>query len=494
MAAGAFGIGAPRPAAAILGVVLAAAVAGLVSRPLFLATGFAFSTRRWIGIAALLGTVGAVAQLGPLSLFMIDAQRVERSMQPSDPFRTRHSCMSSYAEGARFASAGSVNIYDLALYQPRHIGPLQVDPYHYPPPFLLLPQALRVVSPEFGAFRALWFALQLLLVIGAFVAAAIWIRGVAGATVLAGGALVLAMPAVLFALQQGNFQVSAPPLAALSFALLLSGRLRSGAAILAWTAVAKIFPGILVVHLVAARRWRALAWVAAGGVVLLVLTVLVQGTRPFHDFVTHAVPSISDGTAFPHTERPPVAPSNWTVYGLTVRIRNLGASWLTQPVGLSIASIYGVLIIAVAAFAGWRRPLRIDTGSGRLIVLQVAVALVGLASFRSPFAGAQYGSFSTLCLLALLAAGTASYRDARLWLLALVLYGVIVWSIPSPANAPTTMWLLVSGGLLLATVALNLWVAVRASRSSGSLPEDAAEVATYMVPGPGAHAASAAPL
>ena len=195
--------------------------------------------------------------------------------------------MTSYAEGARFASDGSLNIYERAPYQPRDIGPLQVDRYHYPPPFLLLPQSLRLVAPEFGAFRALWFAMQLLIIIGGFVAAAIWIGGVAGATVLAGGALVLAVPGIVFALQQGNFQISATPLAAAGFALLLAGRLGPGAALLAWTAAAKIFPGILVVHLAAARRWRALARLALAGVVLLGLTIAVQGTRPLQRFRRH---------------------------------------------------------------------------------------------------------------------------------------------------------------------------------------------------------------
>lgn len=494
MAVGAFGLGFPALGAVVVGAMIAAVVAGLVSRRLFLATGFAFATRRWLAVTAAVGTIAAGAQIFPLTVFMTDSNRVEYSTQPSDPFRTRHCCMSSYAEGARFASDGSVNIYELALYQPRKLGTLQVDRYHYPPPFLLLPQSLRFVVPEFGAFRALWFAMQLLIIISGFVAAAIWIGGVAGATVLTGGALVLAMPGAVFSLQQGNFQISATPLGVAGFALLLAGRMGAGAGLLAWTAAAKIFPGILVVHLAAARRWRALAWLAGAGGVLLVLTIAMQGTRPLYDFVGTALPEMADGRAFPHAERPDTVANNWTVYGLTVRLRTLGVASLTQPAGLSIASIYGIVIIALAAFAGWRRPLRIDTPAGRLAVLQVAVALVGLASFRSPFAGASYGAFSTMCLLALVAAGTSSYRDARLWMVGLVVFGLSVSSIPSPAYAPTVRWLVISGVFMLVTVGLNLWVAVRASRASGSLPDEAGEGATYMVPGPRAPAASAAPL
>ena len=493
VAAGAIGVGLSPLSAGIAGASLAAAIASLLSRHLYLATGFAFATRRWLAIVAAIATVAAAAQILPLTLFMVDSNRVEFSMKPGDSFRTRHSCMSSYAEGARFASEGSSNIYDVALYKPRHIGTLQVDPYHYPPPFLLLPQGLRVFAPEFTPFRALWFAMQLLLLVGAFVAASIWISGVAGATVLAGGALVLALPGTLFSLQQGNFQVSATPLAVLGFALLLAGRLGSGATILAWAAAAKIFPGILVVHLLAARKWTAIAWLAGMGIALLALTLVVQGTRPVRDFVTHAMPEIANASAFPQTEVRASGSVNWSVYGLTVRLRHLGMDSMTKPVGLAIASTYGFLVIALAAFAGWRRPFRIDTPSGRLTVLQVAVALVGLAAFRSPFAGAHYGAVSTVCLLALLAAGTSTYRDARLWMIGMVVYGLTVWSIPSPTAPASGRWLVITGALLVFALALNVWVAVRAATRS-TPPELVGEGATYTVPRRGAPAASAAPL
>ncbi|HWM70349.1 MAG TPA: hypothetical protein VNO35_27495 [Steroidobacteraceae bacterium] len=63
--------------------------------------------------------------------------------------------MSAYFEAARFAQMGAENVYDATLYQPRHIGALKVDSYHYPPPFLLLPRALRLITTDFFQFRAL---------------------------------------------------------------------------------------------------------------------------------------------------------------------------------------------------------------------------------------------------------------------------------------------------------------------------------------------------
>jgi hypothetical protein len=61
----------------------------------------------------------------------------------------------------------------------------------------------------------------------------------------------------------GNFQLMAMGLSALAMLWIWRGRTRSGAALLAFTVGAKIFPGILGVYLLAARRFAAAAWTAA---------------------------------------------------------------------------------------------------------------------------------------------------------------------------------------------------------------------------------------
>ncbi len=59
--------------------------------------------------------------------------------------------------------------------------------YHYPPPFLLLPAAIRLVAPEFAATRAVWFMVQALLLAAALVMLSRWIGGVPGAWTAASG-------------------------------------------------------------------------------------------------------------------------------------------------------------------------------------------------------------------------------------------------------------------------------------------------------------------
>jgi hypothetical protein len=55
---------------------------------------------------------------------------------------------------------------------PRPIGSFNIDAYEYPPPFLLLPRTLAILTPEFLRFRMVWFALNgSVLVIGLLVVA-----------------------------------------------------------------------------------------------------------------------------------------------------------------------------------------------------------------------------------------------------------------------------------------------------------------------------------
>lgn len=92
------------------------------------------------------------------------------------------------------------------------------------------------------------------IVLGATVAGVgVWIGGIAGACALLTGVAFLAAPTVVYALQMGNFQTTAFAGAVVALILLSTGRIRTGAPLLAYVAASKVFPGILVVYLAAAR-------------------------------------------------------------------------------------------------------------------------------------------------------------------------------------------------------------------------------------------------
>ena len=464
------GLGLTPVAAVVVGVCLAAFAASFASVALH--RRMARSISPSLAAALVVTAAFAIFRIGTLALFMADVNRVQYSIQPDEEFRRTHSCFSAYAESARFAAGGGHDIYERDLYRPggvpRAIGPLQVDPFHYPPPFLLLPEAIRQVAPDFWNFRRLWFALQALVLAGAVIGLAAWIGGVQGAFALLAGLLVLASPHAAATLQQGNFQLTAIPLAVVAIALLLSGRHAAGGSLLAYAALAKIFPGILVVPLITNRQWQRLAWVAGAGVVLVAATVAVLGVRPFHDFVYTALPEISSGAAFPQAEMPAFARVNWSAYGETVRLRFLGVDWLTKPRGLMLAQFNGIGVLAFAAWIGWKRGFDLSLRADRLALIQISLALVCLASFRSPFVGAIYGVIGTLWLMGLAAASTSSTGRQVAWFAGFGIVAWGTWTMPPPGIASPAWWLWFTGLLMFGCIAVTVWIATVAATPGGS--------------------------
>jgi alpha-1,2-mannosyltransferase len=458
---GVIGLGVTPISAVIIACLLAAAISWPASVPLARTLAVVLVGRTVLVGIAICGAAIAITLIARESVYMADSTQPAYSIIPSDPWRVEHSCMSAYFEAARFVQSGTDNIYDPKLYQPRKIGALKVDSYHYPPPFLLVPSALRLITTDFFHLRAVWFAIQAIVLAGAMAALAVWIGGAIGGFAVLGGVFVLTAPTVLYSLQMGNFQSTAAALGALALVLLITRRIKTGALILAYVALSKIFPGLLVVYLLLARRWRAVLWTAAVGVALLILSVWILGLKPLQDFVQHEMPAIANGQAFPQAERLNVAQSNQSIYGLTVRLRVLGAHWLDQTTGLRVTSLYGLLIIALTVFAGWKSRIDLSSPSGRVVLVQTGLALMTLASFRSPFVGGPYGLVSTLWLLTLLAAGAETRNARAFWAVVFVVCAVGNRLTPSPTYGPTTFWLVVSGAILLAAAGASVWATLR---------------------------------
>ena len=470
LAVAAGGVGLPIAGATVVGAAVALLIAAPASAVLDARLGAFIGAFRLLPLGLGLAAALAILRIGMSSVFIADVSRAQFSVDPQDAFRLHHSCVSSYAESARFLHAGGHNIYERGLYRgpgdvPRQIGPLRVDPFHYPPPFLLVPQVIRAMAPDFWDFRRLWFALQALSLAAALVGLAAWIGGRAGAVALFGGLLVLTSPHVAFAMQQGNFQITAIPLAVLGFVLLGVGSHAAGGGLLAYAALGKIFPGLLVVPLITGRQWRPVAWVIGLGVAILAVTVTTQGLQPMRDFVSTSLPELSTGAAFPQTESPRTSRVNWSVYGQTVRLRELGLAGLTQRRGLLVTQVYGVGVVLLAAWAGWRRRFDLAHPEQRVALLMLAVGLLGLGSFRSPFVGGLYGVFSTFWLVALFAARASTTRQSVCWLIGLCALAAGVWAIPSPAQPPSLPWVWISGALVTVSMVIHVWAVVAAVRS-----------------------------
>src|SRR5882757_16898 len=170
---GVIGLGMSAIAAVVIACLLAVPVAWWASGFLATMLAAALAGRYVLTAVAMIMAVVAIVLVARESVYMADSKKPAYSVIPGDPWRVEHSCMSAYVEAARFSKAGTEDLYDQTLYQPRHIGSLKVDSYHYPPPFLLVPRALRLVTADFFQLRALWFSIQTLVFAGAVAALAV---------------------------------------------------------------------------------------------------------------------------------------------------------------------------------------------------------------------------------------------------------------------------------------------------------------------------------
>ena len=141
--------------------------------------------------------------------------------------------------GRRLRVASTPDVYEKTLYslpQSRPDGDADrtqagsaelMDNYEYPPPFLLAPRALGLVTTDFWGFRRLWFGLNLgfVLVVAVLVARrlddrlgthAVWLTP-----------FVIAGPAIIATFQVGNVQMAMIALAALAMYLRRPARPRA---------------------------------------------------------------------------------------------------------------------------------------------------------------------------------------------------------------------------------------------------------------------------
>ena len=158
------------------GVVVALAATAVVAWATGTGRVFAFdedAVPKSYKVASAVVSVLALILLTRLTVFMVDPSKVNCSANPFSQWEIGHSCLTAYHIAGKLV--GVENVYSPALYnapednpsaprKARKLGPFNVDVFEYPPPFLLLPRALRLLTPDFQPFRMLWFGLN-----GAFI-------------------------------------------------------------------------------------------------------------------------------------------------------------------------------------------------------------------------------------------------------------------------------------------------------------------------------------
>ena len=426
------------------------------------------------------GAVVLLVQLVPLTAFIIDPTIAVWQVRPWTPMSSRHACSTAYWTACEAAAKGA-SLYDDRLSSmpqpdptrpriPRPMGPVNVDPYEYPPSFLPVPELLRRITPDYWGFRRLWFALTLAAVAGVAVVVARRVDRRMGTHALWLTPYLLTAPTMIATLYMGNVQL-ATIAAALGAMLLFERRqFAAGGLALGFVTAGKLFPGLLVFYLLVRREWRAAAWTAAWSAAFAVASLALYGTAPWIEFF-HELPRLLSGEAFAAFRNPAAIANNQSVPGLVFKLKLAGVPYMDFAAMRVLGWAYTAAALATTAWLALRaRP------DGREPLVWLAILI--LATMRSPFLP-TYAGFPTLWLATLvLATGVARPGLVR----AVIGISVVIWFswgigyLPPLVNATWTTIQTIAAFVLVALACRSL--RGPAPAPSAAAPHDLVSVPT----------------
>jgi hypothetical protein len=471
------GLTASRVAAIVIAVGTAAFAAWFFWRHPVVSLDGKEGSPRILYIVSGLATVAALFYLVRLCVFIINPAAVGYAIGPSRGLgqTINHSCLSAYFVAAQLVPTVP-NVYEYELYsfpsnnpneprKARPIGSFNIDAYEYPPPFLLLPRAIRVVSPEFLRFRMIWFALNGAVLLIGLLAVARVLGPVAGRRALLFAPFVLASDLVIGTLQVGNLQAIVFALAMIAMVLFAQGRYAAGGALLAFATISKLFPGFLLVYLLVRREWRALAWTVGLCAVFVGISLLDTGWTPYRAFLDH-LPRLLGGEAFPAFRNPAAVAKNYSVPGMALKLRLFGVPGASFAAMRIVGWIYTLIALAVTVIVA-RRPLN------RVEQPIVWLALLIVASLRSPFLPG-YAVIPVFWLLTLLAAVVAP--TVRTLCFALLAWLILNITVPISGMDPRLMSviILLPQAAIVILIVLALRNRAEPAGDSGWFPNDPA--------------------
>ena len=323
---------------------------------------------------------------------------------------------------------------------------------------------MRVLAPDFVPFRSLWFGLSGAVVLVAMLVMARFMGPSAGTRALLYSPLIWASFNTVSTLQKGNVHMVVIAVSMLAMAFFQRRRwAASGGALLAFATVSKLFPGLLAIDLIVRRRWRALVWTAAFGVGLIFITLADIGWSQFVSFLKH-LPGLVGGEAFPAFRNPPAIAINLSVPGIVFKLKLFGLAGASFAAAKAVGWIYTAVAIWAAVVIA-RRPLP----DAQKPLAWMAILI--LATLRSPFLPQTYAVFAPLWLLTLVAAVHAPSTRTVLLTVAGWLVFDIFWPIDWPID-PRRLALL---NLLPQALTVALVVVVARSapvRESSVLPAE----------------------
>jgi hypothetical protein len=419
------------------------------------------------------GIVAVIAAvlLTRLTIFMVDPSRTACSLFPGSEFETRHSCVTAYFVAARVVrsvpSIYSPTIYDASAAVPgqprkaRMLGEFRIDQYEYPPTFLWIPRAVSLVAPDFLRHRLLWFGLSGFLVLAGLIVTARQLEHEEAARAVLLVPFVMGSLVTVNTLQKGNIQLVVIALSMIAMALVERRRTAAGGAMLAVVTMAKMYPGLLLLYLMARRQWRAVAWTGAFCVLLLALTFADIGWQPFVTF-RQQLPGLLSGEAFPAFRNLRAVAVNQSIPGIVFKLKLLGVPGMDFDAMRVVGSIF-MLFAAAATILLARRSIPDSRQPLAWMVILI------LATLRSPFLPQSYGSFPSIWLLTLLVA-TALPATWGVWTF-LVCWALIDIYLPNDIGTDPRLIAVLMTLPQILTIALTAiaWRAVAVRRGTAAM-------------------------
>jgi len=192
------------------------------------------------------------------------------------------------------------------------------------------------------------------------------------------------------------------------------------------------------------------AWTAGLSAGFGVATLAAFGWGPYAAFLEH-LPGLVGGEAFPAFRNPAATAINLSIPGLVFKLKLFGVPGMSFGASKIVGWAYTLVALAAIVVAGRRALLEAD---GPL----VWIAILVLATLRSPFLPQTYGVFPPIWLLTLLAAARPPTRTVGLLVVAawaaLNVYWPIDWPI-DPRLLAVAMVVPQAVTILLAVVALR---------------------------------------
>jgi hypothetical protein len=290
------GVRAPTGSTVLAGAAAGVAgVLGAVMLPALLPGHLDGLSSRSPGRAFLVVVLGlaSVVQTGRLGLYILEPARIDCATIPFSPWHRTHSCLEAInAAGAR-ADHG-LDPYLQPPVQDESLG-LDGEAFTTGPTLLLVSMVLRLLAPTLPVQRGIWFAVEGLALGTALVMMARRVRGPRAAMAVAILPLAWITVPTMSALQLGSFQVLTVALCLIAMGAFEDQRPALGGALLSFVTLGKLFPVVLVLHLLFRRKWEALLWTSVFTVVQLGVAMHVLGMGPFRSFVHDAVPHLVHG-------------------------------------------------------------------------------------------------------------------------------------------------------------------------------------------------------